>query len=135
MKSPRLAQPRGDQRLEIRLRPRAVMRDHFGGGDRADAQRSSRLRPCAWPARKPAAKRSPAPVVSTTLATGSAAHRGALAALDRDRALLAAGDDQGLDLVRDRRDRLVEIVDAGELLDLGLVGEEDVDPAARRSGR
>ena len=56
--------------------------------------------------------------------------RGALAALNGDRALLAARDDQGLDPGRDRGDRRLEIGGAGEHHDLGFIGEEDVDAAA-----
>ena len=47
--------------------------------------------------------------------------------------MLAAGDDERLDLRLDRRDGAVEMRNSGQRLDLGLVGEQDVDLAARRS--
>ena len=53
--------------LEVGLGPRAEMRDDFGGGDRAGRRHLRKSWPRQRAARKPAANRSPAPVVSTTL--------------------------------------------------------------------
>ena len=41
--------------------------------------------------------------------------------------MLAAGDDQSLDLARHPGDRGFEVRDTGQRLDLGLVGEQNVD--------
>ena len=59
----------------------------------------SRLFPRAWPNRKPAANRSPAPVVSTSFSIGSAANVGPLLAARGERAVLAARHDEDLHLV------------------------------------
>ena len=78
------------------LRPGAEMRDHFGRRDRADAEGiSARSAPRAWPTRKPAANRSPAPVVSTTPLPIRRDRRGdSLPLLHRHRARGPAGHDE-----------------------------------------
>ena len=124
------------KRPEVRLR---AARHNAGSPRRrrsrraaATARGSCRVR---CPSRKPAANRSPAPVVSTSLSMGSAGTVRPLAAASRQRTVLAARNDEDLDLVLDRRDGALEVRDPGKRLDLRLVGEQDVDPPARRAAR
>ncbi len=67
------AEPLLHQRLEVRLGPRAVMREITSAAATAPISRQRvRLSPRTWPERKPAANKSPAPVVSTTCTFGTA---------------------------------------------------------------
>ena len=125
-----LTQLPSDQRLEVRFGAGAVMGDHLGRRDRADPQRVFEAALLGA-----AGKEAGGEEIAGAGGVDDPGHRlgrdlGALAARDRDRALLAARHDQRLDLVLHRGDRGVEIGHAGKRADLRLVGEEDVDLAA-----
>ena len=110
------------------------MLDDLGGADRAQPQRLLEPGPRASPARNPRRtgrrRRWCRPA-----ARSARPDLGPLAAAHGERALLAAGDDQGLAPWPRRRDRASKSRYPAQRLDLGLVGEQDVDPAARRSAR
>ena len=92
---------------------------------------SARALAClARAARKPAANRSPAPVVSTTWRDRRGGDRDALAMRNRGRALGAARDDQRVDLGGKLGQRAVGIGAPGQLEHFVLIGEQQVDPAA-----
>ena len=96
----------------------------------AASEPASRQCSRAWPrqraARKPAANRSPAPVVSTTLATGAAGTSTRSPSFDRQRARGAARNDQRRNFGESLASA-AEIARAGQLHCLVLIGEQDVD--------
>ena len=106
------------------------MLDHFGGGDRAEPQRLLRGRPArlaeqeaggeqvAGAGRVDQFARSARPATSARSPPRMASAPSSLRVTTR---VSTFG--------RDRRDRALEVRDAGQRLDLGLVGEQDVDPA------
>ena len=109
----------------------------LGGGDRADAHRLLEAPPPApgRPGNQPRTGRRRRSCSTTPAADPRGRHRHPPAALDGERAKGAAGDDQQRHLVRDRGDRLFAAGHVGERLDLRLVGEQEVEPAAVDKGQ
>ena len=106
----------GGKRFERDLRPGADVLDHLGGGERAEPRgRRASSFPRERPTRKPAANRSPAPVVSTTFSIGAAGTRFGLARRTRRRSLSRCGSrpqaarrlrsagERGVEIARSRR--------------------------------
>ena len=115
--------------LQVGFGPRAEMRDDFGRGERAGFEAAPRAaRPRQRAARKPAANRSPAPVVSTTLATGAAA-TSTRSPPSIASAPAAPRVTTSVATLATARRCVVEIVAAGQVPDLVLVAEQDVDRA------
>ena len=124
------------ERLERGFRPRAEVLDHLRGRHGAEpARRSRSSAPRDSPTRKPAAKRSPAPVASTTRSTGAAGNRVGLLACHHQAALFAAGDDAHPRILAQRVHGGIEIGGLIEAVQLALVGENQVHRARCGSDR
>ena len=106
------------------------MGDDLGGRDGADAQAVLEAAPLRLADQEAGREQiAGAGRVDDAGADPRDRHRGPAAALDRQRAFAAAGDDEQRHLVLEGGDRGLAIGEAGQLGDLVLVGEEQVDRA------
>jgi hypothetical protein len=90
---------------------------------------SSRLRPCAWPtgSRRRTGRRRRS--CRRLRSRAGDRHRHPAAAVDGESALGTAGDDEQRHFLLDRGDRALPVRKRGELANLVVVGEQQVDRA------
>src|SRR6185437_14464923 len=126
---PGLSEQRAGERLEVILGARAIMLDHLGGGDGAEAQRVFKLLAARRPEQEASGEQVARAGRVDERIDGLGGYFGALATPCSERPLLAPGDDQSLDPWRNFGNCSFEVGDAGKGLDLRLIGKEDVDSA------
>ena len=120
----------GHQRLQVRLGPRAIVRDHFGGADRAEAQAVLQAAAIDVAVQEPGGEQVARASGIDHLSNRLGWHFGIFAARNGDRARLAARDDQRRHLLLQRLDPVVEVVAPGQRGEFDMVGKQDVDLAS-----
>src|SRR6185437_7905788 len=123
----RSTKPLAHEPRQVRLATGAVMADHLGGADRPQPQAFLQRA-----AANVAEQETGGELVARTGGIDDVLDRlggdfGAFARCDRDRALLAASDDEYRNPARKLLDPRVEIDFAGQRRQFMLVGEQDVD--------